>query len=207
MARSRSAAQSRKKRNVLPSASTIRSANTMRRRSPLMLLLLILMWSLILGWGLSQGLSAQTQLPAAETQTVPAPDPAGLVDVVTDRYQLGQQFYLEKCSTCHIALPPQVMPTQTWASLLQDSQHYGATIQPLVEPSLQIAWDYISTYSRPIIERERVPYRLTQSRYFKALHPNVEFTEPISPSSCISCHPAAAQFNFRQLTSAWDNSP
>lgn len=176
----------------------------MRRRSPWMLLLLLLLWSLVLGWGLSQGISAQT----APDSAVPiAPDPAGLVDVVSDRYQLGQQFYLENCSTCHIALPPQVMPTQTWGSLLQDSQHYGATIQPLTQPALQITWDYISTYSRPIIERERVPYRLAQSRYFKALHPNVEFTEPIAPSSCISCHPAAAQFNFRQLTSVWDDSP
>lgn len=179
----------------------------MRRRSPLTLLLLLLMWSLILGWGLSQGLSAQTVPGDPGNQSVPAPDPAGLVDVVPDRYQLGQQFYLENCATCHIALPPQVMPTQTWASLLQDSQHYGATIQPLMEPALQITWDYVSTYSRPIIERERIPYRLAQSRYFKALHPNVEFTEPITPSGCAACHPAAAQFNFRQLTPNWENSP
>lgn len=183
--------------------------NTMRRRSPLLLFLLLLGWSLILGWGLAQSLSAQTipAQPPLESSPIPQIAPDAPVDVVSDRYQLGQQLYLEACASCHVGLPPQVMPSQTWAALLQDSQHYGVQITPLVTPPLQIAWDYVSHYSRPILERERTPYRLTQSRYFKALHPKVEFTEPIGVGSCATCHPAAAQFNYRRLAPEWEDAP
>jgi hypothetical protein len=162
----------------------------MRRRSPLTLFLLLLLWSAMLGWGLAQAASS-----------------SGTVDPVAERYQLGQEFYLENCATCHVGLPPAVMPTQTWAALLQDTQHYGVQITPLVQPSLQIVWNYVSTYSRPILQNERTPYRLQQSRYFKALHPKVEFTEPPTVNSCAACHPAAAQFNFRSLTPEWENAP
>jgi mono/diheme cytochrome c family protein len=167
-----------------------------------MLFLLLLLWSIILGWGLAQAVT-----PSGGIAEVPPENPTGTVDVVTERYQLGQQFYLENCSTCHIGLPPAVMPTQTWADLLQDSQHYGAQIQPLLEPTLQVVWNYISTYSRPVLANERVPYRLQQSRYFKALHPRVEFAEPVSPATCASCHPGATQFDFRSLTPEWQNAP
>lgn len=173
-----------------------------RRRSPLTLLLLLLFWSLILGWGLSQTLSAQ---PAPSSPASAAE--IGTVDVVPERYQLGQRLYLENCATCHVGLPPAVMASQTWAALIQDNQHYGVEITPLTPPSLEIVWSYLSTYSRPIIQRERIPFRLTQSRYFKALHPRVEFTEPVTVNSCLACHPAAAQFNYRQLTPDWENSP
>jgi hypothetical protein len=176
----------------------------MRRRSPLFLFLLLLGWSLILGWGLAQSLSAQ---PAPDAAPIPPVEPNAPVDVVSDRHRLGQQLYLETCATCHVGLPPQVMPSQTWADLLQDTQHYGVQVTPLVAPSLQITWDYVSQYSRPILARERVPYRLTQSRYFKALHPKVEFTEPIGVGSCITCHPAAAQFNYRRLSPEWESAP
>lgn len=153
--------------------------------------LLVLCWSLMLGWGLAQAI----------------PPIAGTVDGVTDRYRLGQQFYLENCATCHVGLPPAVMPTQTWADLLQDEQHYGVQVKPLTEPSLQIVWSYVSTYSRPIIQRERVPYRLSQSRYFKALHPKVEFTDPITPASCIACHTNARQYDYRTLSPEWQDAP
>ncbi|WNZ24714.1 MAG: diheme cytochrome C [Leptolyngbya sp. IPPAS B-1204] len=151
---------------------------------------LLLVWSAILGWGLAQ-----------------AAAPSGTVDPVPERYQLGQQLYLENCASCHVGLPPAVMPSQTWADLLQDSQHYGVEITPLVQPPLQIVWGYVSNYSRPVLPRERTPYRLQQSRYFKALHPKVEFTEPATVNSCITCHPAAAQFDYRRLTPEWENAP
>lgn len=173
----------------------------MQSRSPLTLLLILLFWSLVLGWGLAQSLSAQPAL----SQTAAAE--IGTVDVVPERYQLGQQFYLENCATCHVGLPPAVMASQTWSVLIQDSQHYGAQITPLISPMLEVTWEYLSTFSRPILERERVPYRLTQSRFFRALHPRVEFTEPVTVNSCVACHPAAAQFNYRKLTPEWDNAP
>lgn len=196
-------------------SSPFHSRRFAKRRSPLLLFLLLLFWSAILGLGLAQVTNAQVvtaqttpveEIPAP-TETTPAEPPTGTIDVIPQRYQLGQQLYLENCASCHVGLPPAVMPTQTWAALLQDSQHYGAQITPPVEPYLKIIWNYVSTYSRPIIQRERVPFRLEKSRYFKALHPKVTFTEPITASSCIACHPGAQQFNYRNLTPEWQNAP
>lgn len=174
-----------------------------RRRSPLLLFLLLLLWSGLLGWGLAQA-STPTGTGSAGTGTASA---IGTVDEVPSRFQLGQELYLENCATCHIGLPPAVMPSQTWAELLPDRQHYGISITPLTEPSLQIAWNYLSTFSRPILLGEQIPFRLRQSRYFKALHPKVEFPQPITLSSCVTCHPAAAQFNYRSLTPEWNDAP
>ncbi len=167
------------------------------RRRPVILFFLVLCWSALLGWGL-----AQAQMPAAIVETA-----TETTDIVPARYQLGQELYLKNCATCHVALPPAVMPLQTWAQLLPDSQHYGAQLTVLTQPSLEIVWKYISTYSRPTNQGEQVPYRLRQSRYFKALHPKVEFSQPINVQSCVACHPAAAQFNYRSLTPEWENAP
>ena len=183
----------------------------------LLLLAIVLLGCLGLGWGLAQVTNAQqarqagtvyAQNPVAQPEPLAVPtNPTDTVDPVPAAYQLGQQIYLEHCATCHVGLPPAVMPSQTWADLLPDSQHYGVTLQPLVQPTLGVAWKYASIYSRPVLQNERTPYRLAQSRYFKALHPKVEFTEPIGVGSCVTCHPAAAQFNYRSLTANWQNAP
>jgi mono/diheme cytochrome c family protein len=200
------------KREASPSEIFIRPAKLGRRS---FVMLLVLLWSALLGTGLAQVTRAQVtrvqvsgaQVSGAQVgQLQPPPNPTGTVDTVTESYRLGQQYYLESCATCHVGLPPAVMPSQTWASILPDSQHYGAQITPITEPLLQIVWNYVSTYSRPVKQDERVPYRLQQSRFFKAIHPKVEFTEPITVNSCIACHPAAAQFDYRSLSAEWEGA-
>lgn len=207
-----------------------RSSRPLKRRSPLMLFLLLLLWSAILGLGLAQAgtsasvtrsLNSTARLPASteiiaqtteqetdpEADQVADPDPAGLVDPIPEEHRLGQELYLENCATCHVGLPPAVMPTESWREILTKPYHYGAQITPLTQPSLQIAWNYVSLYSRPLKEGEDVPFRLRSSRYFKVLHPKVSFPEPVTVRSCVTCHPAAAQFNYRSLTPEWENAP
>lgn len=128
----------------------------------------------------------------------------GTVDLVPPRYQLGQEIYLKNCGTCHIALPPQAMPTQTWQQLLQDSEHYGVKITLLKDPNRLILWNYLQIFSRPLDREEPIPYRLAQSRYFKALHPLVKLPRPLNPVSCATCHPQADSFNFRSLAPNWE---
>lgn len=169
-----------------------------RGRSPVVLFLLILLWSLAIGWGLALATNAQ---PA---QT--ASDAIGTVDPVPQRFQLGQELYLENCSSCHIALPPAVLPIQTWQQVLQDSQHYGQQIPLLVDPPRLLVWNYLQAFSRPQGKEEETPYRVDDSRYFKALHPKVKLPRPVQVSSCVSCHPSAAEYNFRRLTPEWQNS-
>jgi hypothetical protein len=154
-------------------------------------ILLIGVCSLIVGIGLAQ---------ANEPRL-------GTVDVVPDRHQLGQELYLENCATCHIGLPPAVFPSQTWLNLIQDPEHYGVEITPLLDPTRLVVWNYLRFFSRPILLEEAIPYRLTSSRYFKALHPKVELPNPLQMGSCVTCHPAAAQFNYRSLAPEWENAP
>lgn len=156
------------------------------------------------GWVAAQ--AAYSRAPVGLAQ-VSAIDDIGTVDRIPPRYELGQQLYLENCATCHIGLPPQVLPTETWRRLLQDSQHYGQTLKLLVDPPRLLVWNYLQTFSRPQAKEEEVPYRMSNSRYFKALHPRVKMSQPANISSCVTCHPGVSQYNFRKLTAEWEKSP
>ncbi|NET01919.1 MAG: cytochrome C [Sphaerospermopsis sp. SIO1G1] len=164
------------------------------KRQLLIVMLIIFGWSVAIGFIL--GLATNTQ--AAN------PPAIGTVDVVPANYQLGQEIFVENCSTCHLALPPQIFPTQTWKHILEDSQHYGARITPLIGIERTLVWKYVSTFSRVKLQSENIPYRLSRSRYFKALHPGVELPNNIKMGSCVSCHPGANEYNFRKLTAEWE---
>jgi hypothetical protein len=164
------------------------------------LLALVLGWCLSLGWGLSQvGGSQGTERAIAATPVATAAE-IGTVDVVPTQLQLGQRLYFQNCSGCHFAPPPEVMPLQSWAAILQTPQHYGTVITPLQDPARRIMWNYVRSFSRSIVQGETPPARFSQSRYLKALHPGVELPEPVSFGSCLSCHPSAVDFNFRRLS-------
>ena len=178
-----------------------------RRRSPAILLLLILLWSVCIGWGLAQATDLsrthRTIPPISGDESI-LTSQVGTIDVVPPRYQTGQTLYLENCATCHIALPPQVFPSETWRRLLQDPQHYGRRLEPLVDPPRVLIWGYLRRFSRPRKEGEAVPYRMDRSRFFKALHPNVKLPRPTRPNTCIGCHPGATEYNFRSLIPDWE---
>ncbi|MGC9525435.1 MAG: cytochrome C [Limnospira sp.] len=129
----------------------------------------------------------------------------GTVDWVPPQYQLGQELYLENCATCHIPIPPQVLPRQTWQQILQDTDHYGVQIEPLIDPPRLLIWNYLRTFSRSMsVNEERIPYRIERSRFFRALHPQVEFSQPITLNSCQTCHPGASDYDFRSLGAQWE---
>ncbi|WP_233748212.1 diheme cytochrome c [Leptodesmis sichuanensis] len=192
-----------------------------RKRSVWLLLVLLLLWSLCLGIGLAQATEPQSREttreaiaqipPTNSTQPVATPTSTssriGTVDVVPERYQAAQNLYLQHCSTCHIALPPAVMPSETWRTLIQDTQHYGAELKPLDRFEIQGMWQYLRDFSRPQAIDEQTPYRLYESRIFRALHPRVKFAQRVNLESCISCHPGAGQYDFRSLSAEWQNAP
>lgn len=207
-----------------------RTGNSTRRRTTrpksavISLMLLILLFTIAIGTGLAQAFeprslreTAALSVPSSTTTIAAQPsqssnpsqpsDEIGTVDVVPERFQLGQQLYLEHCASCHLGIPPAVMPTQTWQTLLQDPQHYGVTIDLPTNLDRTLIWNYLRTYSRPTAKDEAVPYRLRESRYLKALHPKLDLPRNIGVGTCISCHPSAQQFNFRKLTPAAANTP
>ena len=174
------------------------------KRSLTVLFLLLLVWSICLGWGLSLAVGA-TVKPDLVAQTTPV-EPT-TTDPVPARYQLGKELYLENCASCHVPLPPEVLPSETWRRLLlEPEQHYGTQLQTVIGPSLVVMWDYLQTFSRPEVKDKRVPYRVSESRFFKALHPRVKLPQPLKPTSCVSCHPGSAEYNYRRLTPEWENS-
>lgn len=115
----------------------------------------------------------------------------------------GANLYRQSCGTCHLALPPEVMPSEAWRQLLQDNSHFGQKISLPEGPILQLIWGFMRQNSRPLIEKEETPYRLQESRYFKALHPQVTFATPPRVTSCIDCHPKANLGDFVSLTPKW----
>ncbi|NCJ06160.1 cytochrome C [Synechococcales cyanobacterium C] len=172
-----------------------------RRRPPIWgVLVLVVLWSGLLGWGL-----AQIQPAHSADQITQANRTLPVGDEMPANVDLGRDLYLESCATCHLAVPPEVLPTETWGILLSDSNHYGVTLSPLVNPERALIWRYIQTFSRSLNPDEQTPYRLERSRYFRILHPDVDFTEPIRMGSCVTCHPSASNFDFRTLSAEWQD--
>ncbi len=124
--------------------------------------------------------------------------PIGTVDPIAPKHQRGQELYLKNCASCHIGIPPAVLPSQTWAELIQDPEHYGAQLPQIAAFDLRQMDQYLTTYSRPLREDESTPYRIGQARVFLALHPQVKLPKPLTIASCASCHPKADVFNFRE---------
>ena len=120
----------------------------------------------------------------------------------SNNLSIGQELYLENCSSCHIPLPAQVLPRESWEDILNRTQnHYGQALPVSVKATAGLIWTYLYRYSRPANPGETIPQYVTNSRYFKALHPQVELPKPTNYQTCTICHPMAAQLNYRTLSS------
>ncbi len=156
-----------------------------------------------LAWGLNTQNLEQTDLTLEET-----PFLLTSIDEVPERYQSGLKLYRDTCSGCHIALPPEILPMETWQTLLENpNDHYGTSVTGLIRLTQLLIWDYLRTYSRPLNKDEPIPLYAERSRYFKALHPRVPLPDVVTHKTCITCHPGAENFNFRTLTSEWEDAP
>lgn len=178
------------------------------RQSVWTLVLLVLGFSSLCGWTLtlSQNSVSEAAQPAAVLAQTTTPA-IGTVDAIPASLQLAQETYLARCATCHIGIPPEVLPSESWKNILEDDNHYGVPWNPMRNPDLALAWKYTRTLSRPNNPTEDPPYRVARSQYFKILHPKVKFTEPVKIGTCISCHPGVSSFNFRDLTPQWKDAP
>ena len=151
-----------------------------KKRWQSLILGLVVGCSLILGWGASHALDTKS------------------VDKPTDNFAIGEELYLKTCATCHIPIPPAVLPTETWKSILETpGNHYGVQLKDLVRFNQGFIWQYLQNYSRGLLEDEVAPKYIAQSRYFFALHPQVEFSNPVNNTTCIECHTLAKNFDYR----------
>ncbi len=164
--------------------------------------LAIALWSMSIGWGITHTLNTLTE---GVSMAIAASPNNG----VSARYQPGRDLYLETCADCHIALPPEVLPSETWKELLENpNKHYGTSVPNLIRLGQLLIWDYLQTFSRTLPAKdEPVPFYVERSRYFKILHPRVEFEESVTHRSCVICHPGVDNFDFRTLTPEWEDAP
>ncbi|MDJ0598799.1 MAG: cytochrome [Crocosphaera sp.] len=169
----------------------------------LVISLAILLWCMSVGWAFTKALAAKPNPSLAQSQSI------GPLGPNRSTVEAGKELYLSTCSGCHIAVPPEVLPTETWQELLENPhKHYGTSVPNLIRLSQVLIWDYLKTNSRPILLRDApVPYYIEQSQYFKILHPRVEFNEPITTKNCVVCHPGVKDFNYRSLTAEWEDAP
>ncbi|HIK37672.1 MAG: diheme cytochrome c [Geminocystis sp.] len=120
------------------------------------------------------------------------------VDKTSENFKTGESLYLQTCGSCHIAIPPAVLPTETWKTILENpNNHYGTKVVGMNRLTQLLMWQYLLHYSRGLLKDEPEPKFIAQSRYFFALHPQVEFTKPITHSGCIECHPRAKEYYYR----------
>ncbi len=157
----------------------------------ILVLLILIIWGVGWGWGIALALQSPQSSSSVKS-----------VDPAVGKYQLGEQLYLENCSSCHVPIPPAVLPTQTWQTILENpSNHYGQKVEGLTRISQVAIWEYVSNYSRSLNKDEAKPNYIAQSRYFKALHPQVKLPDPVTHRSCVQCHPNALKFDYRTLSS------
>ncbi|MGB3789801.1 MAG: hypothetical protein WA949_17450 [Phormidesmis sp.] len=172
--------------------------------------------SILLGIGIAAAADARSTLHASSHSTAatstPAttPDSYGMVDPIDSRFEASYRIYLNECATCHVALPPAVLPTQTWQTLVTDPAHYGLTLTDITAFEKQLIVNYLQAYSRSQPSRDPLPFKLADSDYFHALHPNVTLPQPLNLRTCASCHLLATTQNYRDLapgTTSGDTIP
>jgi hypothetical protein len=157
------------------------------------------LWSMGIAWGAAIAFEPPSLLPSNPL----------VVSEVADPRTLGRDTYLENCASCHIPVPAEVLPTESWKKILETThKHYGVSIDPPpISLSVRLMWDYLRFASRPLRQDEPVPQLIEQSRFFKALHPKVKLPEEVTLKTCIVCHPSAQEFNYQKLSPEWNNAP
>ncbi|PHV61512.1 dihem cytochrome c family protein [Cyanobacterium aponinum IPPAS B-1201] len=152
----------------------------------LLILALTVLFCSIFGWGASLAMNHQSLTAGTKS-----------VDKAVGNFVIGKDLYLENCSTCHIPIPPAVLPSETWQTILENpGNHYGVRIDGIVRFTQVLMWQYLQQYSRQLLKDEPRPKFIAQSRYFFALHPDIKFTTPVTHNTCIECHNRAIEFDY-----------
>ncbi len=155
--------------------------------------------SILLGIGIAAAADTRSTPPADSHTVVTTSDPYGMVDPIAPQLEASYRIYLNECATCHVALPPAVLPTQTWQTLVIDPAHYGLTLTDITAFEKQLIVNYLQAYSRAHHSSDPLPFKLTDSDYFHALHPKIALPQPLTLRTCTSCHLSAAAQNYRDI--------
>lgn len=122
--------------------------------------------------------------------------------------KITDQAVISECGTdCHMAFPPETLPSQSWKNMFNNlSDHFGddasldpATIQPLLNYYVQNASDVLNTRAARKWRTSGTPDRIQTAPRFKNKHTGcsadmlaqvVADPKVKTWANCEACHPA-----------------
>jgi hypothetical protein len=118
----------------------------------------------------------------------------------------GYDTYQSECGSCHLAYPPQLLPTESWGRMMGSlGDHFGENAELDEQTAQQIA-DFLVRTSRPVDGQYRrmlrnleaqAPLRITELPYFRHEHDEIpsrliQGNDKVgSLSQCNACHRGA----------------
>jgi hypothetical protein len=120
---------------------------------------------------------------------------------------------LKECSGCHLAFPPQMLPTRSWTKLMGElANHFGenASLDPAAQDDIAT---YLAAHAADAsatkggtrftkgLSADAIPLRITETPYWKREHDEIaasRFSDPKikSKANCIACHRTADKGEF-----------
>lgn len=129
---------------------------------------------------------------------LPVPDGRGQPE-----FKAAFEAWKAECSSCHMAYPPRLLPTDSWRALMGGlSDHFGTDAsldQETVDRILPLLEQYAGR--RRSQAGTGLVLRITDTRWFRHEHDEVGsavWKRPAvgSPSNCMACHAGAEQGDF-----------
>jgi len=120
--------------------------------------------------------------------------------------------YESECGSCHFAYQPGLLPSRSWRKLMEPGEledHFGdnaemeegerlAILDFLVKHAAETSWYKRSTKINRSVRRDERPLRITETRYIKRKHEDIQRKmiqdnpKVRSLSYCNNCHMRAA---------------
>lgn len=146
--------------------------------------------------------AAATCLAAAAWASGTAPDgPA--VKAVEAAPVSAEQAFQQECGACHMAYPPEFLPTRSWRAIMAGlPRHFGENAALTPDETRKVG-DYLSANAADANRRgspalrglraSDVPLRITETPFWKSRHDEVspaqfERASIKSKSNCLACH-------------------
>lgn len=136
---------------------------------------------------------------------------ASLISVIPSAQagEHGYTAYNEKwkteCSACHLAYPPQLLPADSWRTMMtQLDKHFGADASLDAKTTAEISAFLQADAGRDKREATgKTPLRITETRWFKHEHDEVsariwKSAAVKQPSNCAACHTQAERGDYSE---------
>lgn len=121
--------------------------------------------------------------------------------------------YEEECGSCHVAYPPQLLPSRSWKAIMAGlDKHFGsdAGLEPVKAREIN---DFLTANAGRSAKLDvpggngGVNLKITETPWFKRKHRDghdgitaTVWKSPAvrSPSNCSACHPKASEGNYSE---------